>query len=515
MSDVVNSSHLSISGSTLGTELQHLLLCDEIVPGTDVSYQICKTLYLYHPLGGKLAETPVSIAQSQTREIAVPKGPESRVKDAFMVEWDAIGADRYIFNVMRMSRIYGIASIVFGAEGIDTEKPIDFFDLPDLKLYFNVLDPLNTAGSMVLNQNPNSPDFQRVESIVVQGAAYHRSRSCVIMNGSPIYISYSASAFGFVGRSVYQRALYPLKSFVQSMITDDMVTRKAGVLIAKMKAPGSVINNLMTSLASVKRNMLREAKTDNVLGIGIDEDIQTLNMQNVDGAAGFARKNILENIAASADDMPAILLNSETFSSGLAEGSEDAKRVARYVERIRVEMRALYVFFDKIVMYRAWNEDFYKIVQEEFPEYKKVPFKQAFFEWANSFKATWPSLLIEPDSEKSKTEEVKLTAIISLIEVLLPNLDSDNKATLLRWAADNVNENKVLFSSPLELDWEAIAAFAEKQQGQQDQAQEAQNNPPGGAEEGGGPEGKAPGAPATQTGKQTPKAPAPEKLKAA
>ena len=37
------------------------------------------------------------------------------------------------------------------------------------------------------------------------------------------------------------------------MITDDMVTVKAGVIIAKVKQPGSVVDNLMKFAAGTKR----------------------------------------------------------------------------------------------------------------------------------------------------------------------------------------------------------------------------------------------------------------------
>ena len=117
------------------------------------------------------------------------------------------------------------------------------------------------------------------------------------MNEEPIYIHYTSSAFGFVGRSVYQRALFPLKSFIQSMITDDMVTRKAGVLIAKIKPAGSIIDKTMAAMTGLKRNILKDAETNNVISIGQDDSVEAINMQNTDTAMTVARKNLLENIA--------------------------------------------------------------------------------------------------------------------------------------------------------------------------------------------------------------------------
>ena len=449
---------IEITGSALGNGLQQLLMCDNIEPGDEPSYQLCKIIYTQHPLGKKLAEKPINIAMSQERELSVPNSPEDAIKEAFLKEWESIGADKHIFNVMRLSRIYGIASVAYGALGVPTDKPIDPKDLADLDLYFNILDPLNTAGSLVLNQDPNSPDFQKHSGIAVNGVTYHRSRSVTIMNEEPIYLQYVNSAFGFTGRSVYARSLFPLKSFIQSMITDDLVTLKAGVIIAKTKQAGSIVDRVMEKTMGVKRNFVKEAATGNVLSINIDESIEALDLKNADTGMITARKNILENIA-SASSMPAKLLNNESFAEGFSDGDEESKHIAEYINGIREEMRPLYDFFDKIVMARAWNPEFYKTIQARFPEYKNVGYTKAYYDWCNSFKVEWPSLLQEPASELVKVDEVKLKAAISVAEVLLSQCDPDNKAVLIAWLADNFNENKILFKHPLNLDYDALAAY--------------------------------------------------------
>lgn len=456
-------AELNVAGANLGNALQDLLMADDLQPGDEPSYQICKNIYLYHPLGARMAESPISMAQSQQREISIPNSPEEFVRDAFLAEWEEIGADDLIHNVMRTSRIYGVASIAMLAEGVPTDRPIDPKKFWELDLSFNVLDPLNTAGSLVLSQNPNALDFQKQHGISVSGVPYHRSRTVTIMNEKPIYIAYSNSAFGYVGRSVYQRALFPLKSYINSLITDDMVTRKAGVMVAKLKPAGSIIDNIMANMAGLKRQLLKEAQTNNVISVSVDEDIETLNMQNIDGAFGQARRNILENISTAAD-MPAQLLTQDSLSAEFHEGTEDAKRIASYIDRIRVSMRPLYSYFDRIVQYRAWNPNFYKTVQARYPEeYGKKGYTQAFYEWTNSFKAEWPSLLIEPESERVKVEETKFKALLGAAEVFLPEMDPENKARVFQWMEDTFNEQKMLFPNPLVLDYDALRNYTPPQ----------------------------------------------------
>lgn len=442
-------AYVAVNASSSGNALNTLLTTAEIVPGDAPSYAVAKCIYEFHPVGQKMAETPIKIAQSQAREIAIPGSPEDQVRDAFLKEWLRIGANRHIANTMKLARIYGIASIALLVDGEKTEEIVDFKSLYNKEIAINVFDPLNTAGSLVLNQNPNAMDFQKHTEISVGGKVYHRSRSVVIMNEEPIYIGYTSSAFGYVGRSVYQRAFYPLKSFILSMRTDDMVVRKAGVLIAKMKPAGSITDRLMQGIFGQKRQLLKEAETDNVLSIATDEEIETLNMQNLDGAYGMARSNILKNIATAAD-MPARWLDQETLAEGFGEGTEDAKAEARYVDNIREQMQPLYAFFDKIVQYRAWNPDFYKTIQKQFPDqYDGVDYETAFYEWVNAFTAEWPSLLIEPDSKRAESDKVKLEGLISAVEAMSPMLGSENKAKVILWLSDNLNTLRTLFPNPL------------------------------------------------------------------
>lgn len=450
-------STINVATSSLGGSLQQLLMADEIIPGSDASYQTCKTIYAYHPLGRKMADAPITMAQSQKRQISITNAPEARVREAFEDEWHKINADLYIAQVASVARIYGVGSIIVGAREIDPEKELPQDKLADLSIYFNILDPLNTAGSLVLNQDPNAPDFLKYTSIAVSGRVYHRSRSVVLMNERPLYIEYTTSAFGYVGRSVYQRALFPLKSFVSTMVTDDLVARKAGLIVAKLKAPGSIIDNAMQRMAGVKRQLLKEAQTNNVMSIDLAESIESLNLQNIDGAGTFARTNILKNIATAAD-MPAKILENETMVAGFGEGTEDAKNIARYIDGIREWMEPVYSFFDEIVMRRAWNEDFYRTIQADFPEYKDVSYNDAFYRWKNSFEAVWPSLLKDPEAD-TKAEDVRQKAILSMMELLLPQVDPDNRMRLIEWAVDSAGENKTLFPQPLILDYESLKNF--------------------------------------------------------
>lgn len=454
-------SEMIVNSTGLGSQLMNLMEATDIEPGTDAGYQLCKQLWLFHPLASKIIEKPVRMALSKPRRVTVDAQPKEMLVEAFEREWKALNATDIIRDVMFIKRVYGASALVFGAKGIPTTDPIDPWTLPDLELYFNRLDPLNLAGSVVTNQNPNAPDFQQpLQYITAAGQPYHPSRSCVVFNGTPIYLAYQSSAFGYTGRSLFQRSLYPLKSFIQSMITDQFVTLKAGLMVAKMKPAGSIVNRMMQTAAGIKRTYLQEGTTGNVLSIDVDEDVAALNLNNTDTAMKTARDNIIANIAA-ATDVPAILLKDEAFAQGgFGEGTEDAKAIVQYIDGIRNEMNELYAFFDKIAMHRAWNRQFFEAIQNEYSDvYGKMSYEEAFYSWEHAFRADWNPLMEEPESEKVKVEEIRLKGLTEIARTLLPIIDPENRAKLSEWMTDNLNEMEYMFPASLHLDIEAIAQY--------------------------------------------------------
>ncbi|WP_181348295.1 anti-CBASS protein Acb1 family protein [Klebsiella quasipneumoniae] len=460
-------------GSCSHSELMALLDSDDIQPGSTAGYQTCKTIYLFHPLGGKMVDRPIKMAMNESRTVHISQayGIEQRLRDAFEREWKALGADNHIANAARISRIYGVSAIAMLVDNQEPSSAVDYRTLYKHNVTFNILDPLNTAGSIVLNQDPNAQDFQKVEGIRVAGKPYHKSRCVVQQNEDPIYLAYNSAAFGFTGRSVYQRALFPLKSFIQTMRTDDMVAVKGGLLVTKIKGPSSVVNNMMQKLSGIKRMMLKRGKTGEVLQIGDGDNIESIDLSNLEKPLDSARKHILENVAAAAD-MPAIILNSETFAQGFGEGTEDARAVAVYIDNIREWLDQLYAFFIRVCQYRAWSIEFFQSLRADFPDLKNT-YSLYFASWINNFEYRWPPSLKEPDSEKVKVDETRFKAIVSMLEVLLPqvNTDDENRALLIEWAQTNANANESLFPQRLDLDIDSLKA---------NRPQQTQGEEPGG-----------------------------------
>lgn len=457
----------------IGPLLMQVLMAPEIQPGTDPGYQLCKTIYTHHPLGAVLTDAPYRRAQSKPRNIDMKILGSDRLIEQRQLTWDSLGTDGgtvLLFDLFSTARRYGIAALAVGERGKDTSTPLDITKIADADLYFNIFDPLNTAGSLVLSQDPNSPSFMKPSGMVrVNGEEWHPSRLSIKMHERPIYIDFTTSAFGFVGRSVYQRALYALKTFIQSMITDQMVVQKAGMLVYKAQSPSSFVDNIMQWFMGLKRAALKQGTTGQVFSIGVDESIETLNFTNLEGPYNLARMNVLKNIATAAG-MPASIIAQETLTEGFGEGTEDFKKEVEYLDNIRQEMAPHYRFLDAICNRKAWTPEFYATLGSDYKEYGEGGYERALADWLRSFRATWPNLLTEPDSEKVKTEEIQMKSVIALAEVILPEADPATKAKLLGWIAENVNNREMLFSGELDIDVDEIQTYFEEHQKQQDEA---------------------------------------------
>ena len=237
---------------------------------------------------------------------------------------------------------------------------------------------------------------------------------------------------------------------------------KAGLIVAKLKMAGSVIDMVMQMAANIKRTILQLGATNNVLSISTEEDIMSVDLTNIDGPLTTARKHILEDIA-SATPMPAKLLNNETFAEGFGEGSEDAQHVRDYIDGIRNWISPLYDFTDLVVQRRAWNKKFYEGIQEKYPEtYGKRDYEEVFYEWSNSFAAEWPPLLREPESEQVRVADTKMKAVIAFIQVFFPEISPAAKIEAIKWAEEQINNTKELFSSQLTLDLDELLDFFEE-----------------------------------------------------
>jgi len=432
---------------------------DEIQPGSDVGYELCKLIWQFHPLGGKLVEKPIDMAMCKPRRYILDTDPDERVKKRFEDAMKSAGIVDKVKNFFYVSRCYGAAAIGIGSIDGNNAEPLGTFDLREEDLFINVFDPLNAAGSMVTSQDPNSPNFQAADqTLTINSQPWHSSRTLTIFHGAPIYLEYQNSAYGYTGRSVFQRCLYPLKSYISTMIANNLVAQKAGLIVAKTEQNGSIASGLVALATRMKRRMLQEARTNDVVSIGTEDSVESLNLQNIDGALKQARDNIIADVA-TASDVPAQLLKEEAFAQGFSDGKEDSKAISQYVDGVRQDIEPVMQFFEKKVMYIAWTREFYESLRSEFPDIITESYEDTFYTWQNEFRAEWQELVEESPDARREADKLVVDGAIQLFNAIAPHLDPESKAAAVTWLTDVSNATKTYEDTPLIVDEDKIASY--------------------------------------------------------
>ncbi|EDH4007891.1 DUF1073 domain-containing protein [Salmonella enterica subsp. enterica] len=443
----------------LSSSLMRILEAEEIQPGTDIGYELCKLLWQYHPLGGKLVEKPILMAMCKPRQYNVETDPDERVVRRFQEVWERMKVNEKIKNLFFLSRCYGAAAIGVGTDSVSCKEPLPTFGLTEDDVYINAWDPLNASGSMVTDQNPNSPFFQEAnKTLKIGGKNWHPSRTLKIFNGTPIYLEFQSSTFGFTGRSVFQRVLYSLKSYINTMEASDLISKKAGVLVAKVAQNGSKADGIVAKVTGRKREVLKEAKNGGVISVGRDDDIASLNLQNIDGALNAARDNIIADIAAGSD-VPAIIIKEEAFSNGFGEGKEDSKAVSQYIDGVRQQIEPVMDYFERLVQYIAWNEEFYQSLKNDYPDIITDDYKTTFYQWRREFTATWQELVEESPDQRRESDSKVIQQAAGLYAVVVPQLDPENRAAVTEWLASLVNSTQTYGEAPMIINPESLAEY--------------------------------------------------------
>jgi hypothetical protein len=414
---------------------------ENCAPGDEPSYDLCKLIFTTHPIGAKIIEAPLQLVFSQNRSIS---GVPEAVKKQFENTWKVASADAVIRNTVRNSKICGVATLAELSDGI-----------------YNVFDSLNTAGSFGVQHEPLSPQFMKTPSVRVTDRVFGPGECVVLHNGPPIYLDYVDSGYGYTGRSVYHAAVFDLSTYIDVMQANRLISQKSGVLVAKIKTVGAAVTGAMQQLSGFKRNLLKEAKTYNVVQVGHEDEVESLNLMHAIEANNGSKESILDSIAAAVG-MPAIILKSETLAQGLGgSGAEDSKVIANYVSEERTAIQPLYDFLVPRIQKMAWTPEFYEAFQQAEPDYRNVSYEEAFYEWVEDFVHEWPDFLREQKSEKAKAAESTMTLVEKTFGLLNGIVSPDDRRMLCQYVMDTVNSDELKEFLPVSLDLNLDGDFSE------------------------------------------------------
>lgn len=405
-----------------------------------LTYDECKDIYARFSLGKRFVKSIVRFAMKSNRVISVADAPDEVAKqyeDYFLKH----RYNQIIKNAIYLSRVYGVSGIYVGVEGDDddAETPFTMEAKKKARLYFKALDPLNFRYTV--SQDPTSSTFLEPSNIEIFGKKIHKTRFLSVLNGDPIYLFYSASAFNFGGLSVFanmQRFIEIWASLYESL---EKVANKAGVIIIENESNG-IQSAKDAEVARYSAQLLKEMRGG---GIAWLNDGQHANFFNLSGVTEIASMidSAKSALAIALDDTPTAILYDDRLSSGLNEGGADLEKMTMLIDSFREDViRPIYNFFDNIIPYKAWSDDFIVAIRAKNGEkYGKMGVDEIRELWISNLTYSYADTNAKT---KLQTEEAK--------KIQLENLKLAKELGASQDTLQKLINASGIFELPIELD---------------------------------------------------------------
>lgn len=372
----------------------------------------CVKLYRYWGLGRRVVNALPRYAMSKKREITIPKAPEEAAAEFKKVSLK-LNQDSVVERCILYARIFGLSGIIVIS---NPDDPKDFVPLNKNLTYkdtqkgilFNVTEPLNMAGTF-FSQDPTSAKFMRPERFVVHNSPIADKRGTTIMNGVPLYLSFTSSTFGFSGTSVFQNMLSLVHTWVRAIISlRRMITKASSVVFKGGNSGGVFQSGILAKAASNALSQIQEMEQTGATFIEKNADVSFFNLSGV-AEVDAILKAVEHEIVLALEDTPENILLDKSLVNGMAEGSRDYNMSLLAIDEFREKMMTpLYNFTDQFVMDVAWTNDFIEGLNLTDSTYAGMTPQMIREFWKKSFIYEYGNLIPEPASEKAEVEAKKL-----------------------------------------------------------------------------------------------------------
>lgn len=401
------------AGSGVETGFGDSEYADPILGVTEpLSYQQCKDIYTYWPLGRRVASSLPTFALSAGREFSFGDFPGD-CASRFVDTLTFYGIDDLVKHCAIYARVFGLAGIYVVCDKVDETKPLTHEDIQESVIGFNLLDPLILNG-VDIDQNPLSLNYQKITAVKINGAVTNPKRVVTIFNDMTFYLRWVTSTFNWGSTSIYQNMVALIKSWNRCVLALERIATKAGALVVKSR-DGSVLNAVTLNAAKRTLNLIRNLQNDGAASVEKDTDIEFFSLTGV-GEVDAIIEQMNSLILMALSDTPASLLLDKELARGFSDGREDMKSLLIAVDSFRRNsLSPLYAFLDKIMLSKAFNDSFLNTLKEKYPQdLNNTPNSVLREEIMASYKFTWGNLYPDTETETLENQGLKLDNLMKL-----------------------------------------------------------------------------------------------------
>lgn len=378
----------------------------------DLTYEECRDIYRYWPLGKRVASALPNFAMSAQRRFVVKEAPEE-INAKLSEVANELGIDEIVKKCAVYARIYGLSSI-YVAQEKDCKEALSYKDIQNKGFTFNVLDPLSMGGSIQIDNDSLSPTFGQPINIHIRGKAVNPNRVCVVYNDIPLFYKFNPSSFAFSGPSIYQNMTLLIRAWNRGIIALQRLATKAAAMVKTTKETASVTG---FNIRAVQQNleMIRSIENDGIASIRSGDTLEFFALTGVQEVDTIIQQ-INTGLMMALSDTPSGILLDKNLSVGLNDGSEDMKAILMAVDNFRFHiLKPLYNFVDKYLCYKAFTPEFVKDMIEEYPDlYRGKKLNEVLTEWMQNYSFEWGELYPQNENEKADTQSKILDNLVKI-----------------------------------------------------------------------------------------------------
>lgn len=404
-----------------------------------LTYSDCRNIYKYWALGKRIARALPVFALSAPRKIVFENMP-SACMDYFLDIERKMQINKLLKEALTNIRIFGVSGICFVCENKDLNEPISYEDTIKNLCAFNIIDPLNLAGSEI-GTEPTSINYQRVSRVKINGKDAHLSRCFIGFNDHLFYLDYVPSNFNFGSGSIYQNMTNLIQDWERCVIALERISTKAGSILVKNR-DGGVLNSVAVESAKRTLNAIREMRNDGIASLNHADSVEMFSLSGAAEVDAIVER-MNHCIMMALSDTPSAILLDERLAKGFGDGGEDMKAIIMAVNEYREsQIRPIYNFIDKFLLYLAFTPEVLESLKKEYKEFENlniVDLRELIF---SSFRFEWGNLY--PESEATRTDNMarKLDNLIKLRDLGANAADIENI----------INADDTLFLEEIRLD---------------------------------------------------------------
>lgn len=384
----------------------------------DLTYEECRDIYRYWPLGKRVATALPNFAMSSGRTFSVKENLPEVVRALEEAE-SALKIPQVVNKAAIYSRVYGLSFVYVASDSSECppDKPLSKEEFLHSSCRFNVLDPLSAGGSIQIDNDSLSPTFGLPIYLKVKGKTVSPSRLHLCFNDIPLYYKFNPSSFSFGGPSIYQNMTLLIRSWNRTVLSLQRLATKAASIVVKRK-DGSGITGAQVQALNKNLTAIRSMENDGILSMRVGEEVEFFALNGLSEIDSICnRLNSMLMMALS--DTPSGILLDKNLSTGLADGDNDMKAIIIATDRFRKDiLKPIYNFLDKFLCYKAFTPELISEIKEKYPElYRDKSDESILTELLDSYSFEFNELYPQSENEKEDTSSKKLDNLLKLKEL--------------------------------------------------------------------------------------------------